>query len=163
MHSVIFAVCHIEILKHYQTHIGLSGYTFATVVHLKFQFYTTSNSFIHTCFFISYRNTQKYIFDFGCLICIAISHLAVTSLLNNDNFSHHHRHCLYLTFTVLYEDMENVRQNKYPDVPTNKFTKTVQSAFTWNKMPCKKNTEPVLFGCVQLSPSGLACIIMATP
>lgn len=69
-------------------------------------------------------------FDFGCITCIAISHLTVMSVLNNDSFSHYHRCCLYLTFTVLYKDMENVCQNKYPDVPTNKFTKTVKSALT---------------------------------
>lgn len=65
MHSVIFALCHIGIFKHYQTHIGIRGYKFSTVVHLKFQFYTTSNSFIHSCFVVSYRNTY--------LILVALS------------------------------------------------------------------------------------------
>jgi len=130
MHSVIFAVCHIGNLKHYQTHIDIRGYKFSTVVHRNFNVTQHLIPSYTPAFVISYRNTQKYIFDFGCLICIAISRLAVTSLLNNDSFSHHHRRCLYLTFTVLYKDMENVRQNKCPDIPTNKFTKTVQSALT---------------------------------
>ena len=98
MHSVMYAVCHIGILKHYQTHIDILGYNFPPFFTLNFTFtqqlipsYTPAFSFVivrytnmHIWFWIHYLYCN---FMYGCYEFLKWQFFAPSQTLFISDFS----------------------------------------------------------------------------